>query len=35
MKKEDEPKASFITPVALAAIFECLRDSRMPEEASI
>jgi hypothetical protein len=34
MKKEDEPKTSFITPVALIAIFRYLRGSRMLEEVS-
>jgi hypothetical protein len=34
MKKEDEPKTSFIIPVELIAIFGCLRGSRMLEEAS-
>jgi hypothetical protein len=32
--KEDEPKTSFITPVAPIAIFGCMSDSRMLEEAS-
>jgi hypothetical protein len=34
MKKEDEPKTSFIPLVELIAIFGCLRGSRMLEEAS-
>ena len=34
MKKEDEPKTSFITPSGPTATFECPRGSRMPEEAS-
>jgi hypothetical protein len=34
MKKEDEPKTSFITPVAPIVIFRCLRGSRMLKEAS-
>jgi hypothetical protein len=34
MKKEDEPKTSFITPVELIATFGCLRSSRMLEDAS-
>jgi hypothetical protein len=34
MKKEDEPKTSFITLVAPIVIFGCLRGSRMLEEAS-
>jgi hypothetical protein len=36
MKKEDEPKTSFITPSQKLAIikFGCLRGSRMLEEAS-
>jgi hypothetical protein len=34
MKKEDEPKTSFITPVVHIVTFECLRGSRMLEEAS-
>jgi hypothetical protein len=29
MKKEDEMKTTFITPVALTAIFGCLRGSKM------
>jgi hypothetical protein len=35
MKKEDESKTSFITPVALIATFICLRGSRMLVEASV
>jgi hypothetical protein len=35
MKKEDEPKTSFITPVVHIVIFGCLRGSRMLEEASV
>jgi hypothetical protein len=35
MKKEDEPKTSFITPVALTANFRCLRGLRMLVEASV
>ena len=34
MKKEDEPKTSFITPVVLIATFGCSRGSKMLEEAS-
>jgi hypothetical protein len=34
MKKEDEPKTSFITLVAHIAIFRCLRGLKMLEEAS-
>jgi hypothetical protein len=34
MKKEDEPKTSFITPVVHIAIFECLRGLKMLEEVS-
>jgi hypothetical protein len=34
MKKEDEPKASFITLSGIYATFGCLRGSRMLEEAS-
>jgi hypothetical protein len=34
MKKEDEPKTSFITPSGPTATFEYPRGSRMPEEAS-
>ena len=34
MKKNDEPKTSFIPPVERIAIFGCLRGSRMLEEAS-
>jgi hypothetical protein len=34
MKKEDEPKTSFTTPVAHIAIFRCLRGLKMLEEAS-
>jgi hypothetical protein len=34
MKKEDEPKTSFITPVVHIVIFGCLRGSRTLEEAS-
>jgi hypothetical protein len=35
MKKEDEPKTRFITPRGTYATFECLRGSRMLEEASV
>jgi hypothetical protein len=34
MKKEDEPKTSFIASVAHIAIFGCLRDLKMLEEVS-
>jgi hypothetical protein len=34
MKKEDEPKTSFIIPVVLIVTFGCLKGSRMLEEAS-
>jgi hypothetical protein len=34
MKKEDEPKTSFITPNGTIDIFGCLRGSRMLGEAS-
>jgi hypothetical protein len=34
MKKEDEPKTSFITLAELIVVFGCLRGSRMLEEAS-
>jgi hypothetical protein len=34
MKKEDEPKTRFITPVEYIVFFGCLRGSRMLEEAS-
>ena len=34
MKKEDEPKTSFITPVAHIATFICVRGLKMLEEAS-
>jgi hypothetical protein len=35
MKKEDEPKTSFITPSGTYFTFGCLRGSRMLEEASV
>jgi hypothetical protein len=35
MKKEDEPKTSFITPSVLIVTFGCPRGSRMLEEASV